>query len=214
MAEESGIGGFLGKSTAGLPNWAWGAVIVVGIGAAYFLPKFLGQKNPTDATSTGTDQTSGLGLAVDPTTGLPYAVEGLVPSGGLAGGTGVQGPPGPTGTIGPVGPGGPPGTIGGTSTKPAPGSTFKGPTGVLHYVTTGNETLRDIATKFGAGTWNSIYAIPDNQKLFGAMSSATAAGYKPPSGMVITLPGSSNVSTFTTLLSPAWPGGTTQTRVA
>jgi hypothetical protein len=210
MPEESGIGGFLGKSTAGLPNWAWGAVIIVGIGAAYFLPKFLGTgQKATDATSTGTDQTSGLGLAVDPTTGLPYAVEGLVPSGGLAGGTGVQGPPGATGTVGPIGPTGPAGT-----SSPAPGSTFKGPTGVLHYVTTGNETLRDIATKFGAGTWNSIYAIPDNQKLFGAMSSATAAGYKPPSGMVITLPGGSNVSTFTTFLSPAWPGGTTQTRVA
>ncbi len=207
-----GIGGFLGKSTAGLPNWAWGAIIVAGIGAAYFLPKFLGQQKATDATSTGTDQTSGLGVAIDPVTGLPYAVEGLVPSGGLAGTTtGVQGPPGTTGPTGPTGTIGP---IGPTGTSPKPGQTFKGPTGVLHYVATGNQTLSQIASQFSSGTWNSIYAIPDNQKLFGALNATAAANYKPPSGMVITLPGSSSTTLFTSLLSPAWPGGTTQTRVA
>lgn len=90
----SGIKGFLGKDTAGLPNWAWLLVVAGGIAAAYFVPKFLGGQstNATDqgATNAGTAQsnTNGIGLAVDPTTGLPYAVEGLSPSGGLAGGGG------------------------------------------------------------------------------------------------------------------------------
>lgn len=89
---ENGIQGFLGKDTAGLPNWAWLLVVAGGIAAAYFVPKFLGGQSPsaTDQTATnaGTAQsnTNGIGLAVDPTTGLPYAVEGLSPSGGLAGG--------------------------------------------------------------------------------------------------------------------------------
>lgn len=90
----SGIQGFLGKDTAGLPNWGWLLIIVGGAAAAYFIPKFLGGQSPnaTDQTATnaGTAQsnTNGIGLAVDPTTGLPYAVEGLSPSGGLAGGQG------------------------------------------------------------------------------------------------------------------------------
>lgn len=93
----SGIKGFLSKDTAGLPNWAWLLVIAAGIGAAYIVPKFLAGKgtNATDqgSTNTGTDQsgTNGIGLAIDPTTGLPYAVEGLSPSGGLAGSGGAGG---------------------------------------------------------------------------------------------------------------------------
>jgi len=86
---ESGISGFLNKDTAGLPNWAWGLVVVGGIAAAYIVPKFLGgasSTTSTDQTSTNTGTgASGLGLAIDPTTGLPYAVEGLVPSGAGAG---------------------------------------------------------------------------------------------------------------------------------
>lgn len=82
----------LTKETAGLPNWAWVGVIIAGVGATYFLPKLLGKSTnttantPTTSTDAGTSA-SGIGLAVDPTTGLPYAVEGLVPSGANAGTT-------------------------------------------------------------------------------------------------------------------------------
>lgn len=77
------VGGFLQQSTAGLPNWAWVLVIGAGIAAAIIVPKYL---NQGQASSTTSSSGNGLGLAVDPTTGLPYAVEGLVPSGGNAGG--------------------------------------------------------------------------------------------------------------------------------
>jgi len=86
--------GFFGRDTAGLPNWAWVIVVVGGIAAAYLVPRFLGKGGSvTDTTPTsGSAGTSGIGLAIDPTTGLPYAVEGLVPSGAgtpppLVGGT-------------------------------------------------------------------------------------------------------------------------------
>lgn len=93
----AGIQGFLGKDTAGLPNWAWLLVVAGGIAAAYFVPKFLGGQSSSSTSSTdqsaqaqaqGQGGPTGIGLAVDPTTGLPYAVEGLSPSGGLAGGGG------------------------------------------------------------------------------------------------------------------------------
>src|SRR5450755_787006 len=80
--------GFLSKDTAGLPNWGWILVIGAGIAAAYFIPKFINKGSSTSSSTptTGTDTTgSGIGLAIDPTTGLPYAVEGLVPSGANAG---------------------------------------------------------------------------------------------------------------------------------
>jgi hypothetical protein len=95
MPEGKGVGHFLQGETAGLPNWAWGLVVVGGIAAAYIVPKFLNPKQPDQAsTGTGTDA-SGLGLAIDPTTGLPYAVEGLVPSGaGAGGGTTITTAPG------------------------------------------------------------------------------------------------------------------------
>lgn len=80
---------FLEKDTAGIPNWGWIAILVTGIGAAYVVPKFLGKQGTTAQTSTDQGSTNGIGLAVDPTTGLPYAVEGLVPGGGTAG----TGPP-------------------------------------------------------------------------------------------------------------------------
>jgi hypothetical protein len=79
--------GIMGKEVAGLPTWVWIIVVGAGIAAAYVVPKFLG-KNTTGAPTTGTGDASGasgLGLAVDPTSGLPYAVEGLVPGGGLVG---------------------------------------------------------------------------------------------------------------------------------
>src|SRR3974377_1550891 len=83
-----GIGGILKAQTGPLPNWVWIVVVVGGVAVAYFLPKILAQNSTSqpDATTTnaGTSN-SGLGLAIDPTTGLPYAVEGLVPSGANVG---------------------------------------------------------------------------------------------------------------------------------
>ena len=87
---EGGIGKFLEKDTAGIPNWGWLGIIVLGIGAAYVLPKFLGQSGNSSASTDQGANTAGLGLAIDPATGLPYAVEGMVPSGGLQGGTNVD----------------------------------------------------------------------------------------------------------------------------
>lgn len=78
-----GIKGFLTTNTAGMPNWVWLTVIGIGVAAAIIIPKFLNKGSSTP--TTGSDM-SGIGLAVDPTTGLPYAVEGLVPSGGTGGG--------------------------------------------------------------------------------------------------------------------------------
>ncbi len=89
MAETGGhSGGFFKQVTAGLPNWAWVLVVVGGVGAAILVPKFFGGKSTGTSDQTSTDQTNpsnpnttGLGMAIDPGTGLPYAVEGLVPSG-------------------------------------------------------------------------------------------------------------------------------------
>lgn len=82
-------------------------------------------------------------------------------------------------------------TTGGTlvSGKVNPtGSTFTGPSGVLHYITTGKESLSQIASEFGLQSYNSIYAIPDNQKILGKLNSTSAKSYIPKSGTVITLP--------------------------
>lgn len=91
------FGDILQKDTAGIPNWGWLLIIGAGIVAAYIVPKFLSggssssssptttSKTPDQASSDSGTSNSGLGLAIDPTTGLPYAVEGLVPSGGMAG---------------------------------------------------------------------------------------------------------------------------------
>lgn len=98
-------------------------------------------------------------------------------------------PTAPTGTGGIV----PPSQINGTGSN-SPGSTFKGPTGVLHYVATGGETLSQIASKFHLSGWNAVYGIPDNQRLFGKLNSSQAAQYKPASGQTITLPSSAVVN--------------------
>ena len=90
-------GGFLMGETAGVPNWAWILVVAAGIVLAVIVPRVLNKGNGGTATSapgTSTDNlnsgggSSGLGLAIDPTTGLPYAVQGLVPSGGSSGNSG------------------------------------------------------------------------------------------------------------------------------
>jgi hypothetical protein len=71
----------------------------------------------------------------------------------------------------------------------APGTTYLGPSGVKHYVALGTQTLTQIAQHFGLASWNSIYAIPDNQKLFGRLSATKAKAYTPARGISITLPG-------------------------
>ena len=90
-------GGFLMGETAGMPNWAWILVVAAGIVLAVIVPRVLnkgGGGTATSAPGTSTDNlnsgggSSGLGLAIDPTTGLPYAVQGLVPSGGSSGNSG------------------------------------------------------------------------------------------------------------------------------
>lgn len=193
--------GFMAKDTAGLPNWAWVLVVGAGIAAAYFVPKFLNKGSTSTSQTADTAGTSGLGIATDPTTGLPYAVEGLVPSGAYAGNSQGSQPPPPVPPV--PNPVQPPPPVPQPQPQPQPpppvppppapqhkpGDIFLGPTGVLHYVATGNESLTDLAHRFNFVSWNSIYAIPDNQKYMGAMDAQHAAVYKPPSGMVITLPG-------------------------
>lgn len=95
VKQKSGgkISSFLHAETAGMPNWVWLLVIGAGIAAAIVIPKFLnGSKtNAADQASSGTGTgASGLGLAIDPSTGLPYAVEGLVPSGGIGNSTNLD----------------------------------------------------------------------------------------------------------------------------
>lgn len=91
MASENALGNALGKDYAGLPGWVWIGVVVAGVGVAYIVPKFFGGSASSGAgtpTDTSANAANGLGLAMDPTTGLPYAVEGLSPSGGVVGGPG------------------------------------------------------------------------------------------------------------------------------
>lgn len=48
------IGGFLGKTTAGLPNWAWGLVIIGGAGVGYLFLRYQNaQAQPTATAETG-----------------------------------------------------------------------------------------------------------------------------------------------------------------
>lgn len=192
---------FLSKDTAGLPNWAWLLIIGAGIAAAYIVPKIFGSitgSGSTTSTDSGTPA-SNLGLAVDPSTGLPYAVEGLVPSGAYAGqgGSGVdltsldnlmneiqqylnQSGGTTPGT----------GSGGGSGPSRAPGMIYQNPSsGVWHYISTGNQTLSQIASSLGLSSWNDLYAIPENQAAFGKLSAAQAANYKPQTGVYVVIPG-------------------------
>lgn len=190
-APQTGGKGFLNQEVAGLPNWAWIAVIAAGIGAVYIVPKFFGNKASSSTSSSGT---SGLGLAIDPTTGQPYAVEGLVPAGGLAGAGG--GPLVVNGGLPPVpsaGPGGPPSD-----------ATF--------VTTTGKQSLDDLAAlgkDWGAGTIRTIgefnYAALYNHPLNTPL----------PAGEVIQVGGQTPYYTApsTTATTPTWPGNTTQFRM-
>lgn len=205
-----GIKGFLQKDTAGMPNWVWLIVVAGGIAAAYFIPKFMGKNSSTDTSSTDTSG-QGLGLAIDPTTGLPYAVEGLVPSGaGAGGGGGSSSEPPPPPTTTPPGGGNPP------PPKPPPAHrTFKITADFKKQH--GGHTLHAIAEMFGI-SYDALYEA--NKKLLGP--DKNHAKYKvgdvltiptatPPKSPILPPgPGGPVVSPRSTV----WPGGTTQVRVA
>lgn len=60
MAEGSAIGGFLGKTTANLPNWAWGLAILAGAGVGFFFLKSnQTSMNASTAVATPVTDTSG-----------------------------------------------------------------------------------------------------------------------------------------------------------
>lgn len=64
----------------------------------------------------------------------------------------------------------------------AQGTTFTGPTGVKHYVTTGNETLAQIASKLGLPSYNAIYGVPENKSngwVPKGLTATQASNYKP-----------------------------------
>lgn len=191
-----GIKTFLTKETAGMPNWVWGLVAVAGIAAAIIVPKLL-NKNSSSSTDTSSTDTSGqgLGLAIDPTTGLPYAVEGLVPSGAGAGGGG------------------------GTVTTPPPPPPTPTPAGQTFTITAafkqqyGGHTLHQIASMYGI-TYDQLYAA--NSALFG--TDKNHAKYSV--GDVLNIPTSNPPKTpagstpQVQQQSTVWPGNTTQARVA
>lgn len=203
----------LTKKYAGLPGWAWLIIGVAGVGAGIFLIRWQQSKSAAGTTAALTASTS-----PDLTTGNASGTEtnsetGAIGQNGIINNpfpeTSVNGqqvpiiPPGyqavydeqgniigfePITTVPTSHPPTPP-----TSGPPASpvhpnGSTYTGSTGVLHYVAVGGESLSQIASKFRTGTWNSIYAIPDNQKLFGKLDAQQAAAYQPKAGQVITLP--------------------------
>lgn len=196
----------LTKTYAGLPGWAWLLIGAAGIGAGIILIRFQQKGGATPAALT-TQSTPDL------TTGNASGAESN-PQQGAIGSNGIVNNPFPEATVNgqqvPVIPPGyqaifdengniigfepitlpinPPPSGGGGSSNP-PGSTFKGPTGVLHYVATGSANLTQLAQRFHLKSWNSIYAIPDNQKLFGQLDAQKAANYTPAAGLVITLPG-------------------------
>jgi len=206
---------FLTKKYAGLPGWAWLLIGAAGIGAGVLLIRWQqGKTGAASLTATTTpDLTTGnqSGDESNPATGTVGSngvIDNPFPETNVNGQQVPIIPPGyqavydqngnivgyepipPTST--PI----PPPTSTPTPTGPGrlPGQTFSGPSGVLHYVTTGSETLSQIAQKFGLQSWNSVYAIPDNQKLFGKLDSKQAASYTPKANQTITLPAGSSAA--------------------
>jgi hypothetical protein len=197
-AHGKGIGGFLNAQTAGLPNWGWILVIVAGIAAAVYLPKMFGKgQSGTSADQAG----QGLGLAIDPTTGLPYAVSGLVPAG--AGASGSQ-------SVSSLGP-----------TQAAPGAPMLG------IIRPGSGAGWDIehtgipltrAPGVSSGQENNAIPFGAQVQVLGAQEGPTSPQntniyyqikYNGKSGYVSSfdLPNVYNAN-------PSWPGGTSQQRIA
>jgi hypothetical protein len=206
-----GIKGFMTKDLAGMPTWVWILIVGAGITAVYIIPKFFGTKSASQTTPT-----SGLGLAIDPTTGLPYAVEGLVPSGGTVGGNNTPPiPPGP--------PPNPPPPVfvwptaltgmeiwQGTSSH----NFFFGPHGpqphekdqtLLSTLFPAGTTFQDVQGTGGAKTSFS-YTIPGQQPVIAPVTlvDPNASAHTPAGGGF----GGLHVN----VLEPAWPGNTHQRR--
>jgi len=192
-----GIGGILKAQTGPLPNWVWLVVIGGGIAIAYFLPKFLAQNSTSqpDATTTnaGTSN-SGLGLAIDPTTGLPYAVEGLVPSGATVGTAPGVLPPTPTTT---------------TSTTTSTTDLANNP---FYPLLPPNTQLPSAATGSYMqvnGQWYTVVAGPEG-RVWGALGKLSAQqAQSAPIGITTKRLLSEPASAY----NPSWPGGTTQYRI-
>lgn len=197
MAEGEGgaknIGGFLKAQTGPLPNWAWIVVIVGGVAAAYIVPKFLAKNSTGAADATTTDAgtpNSGLGLAIDPTTGLPYAVEGLVPSGATVGTQSSYLPP--------------------TPTTPASDNLANNPFYPILPPNTSNIPSATGSYYQYGGQWYTIVSGPEG-RIWGALGKMSAqqamnTPIGPTTKRLLIEPASA--------YNPAWPGGTTQTRVA
>lgn len=194
------IGGLLKAQTGPLPNWAWLVVIVGGVAAAYLIPKFLNKNSTTQPDQTSTDAgtgNSGLGLAIDPTTGLPYAVEGLVPSGGVVSTQPGILPPTPVTPPPPT----PPTTT--TTTNQAnnpnypllpPNTSVPSRTGEYYQLN---------------GQWYTIVAGPVG-RIYGALGKLTAQqAMNAPIGITTKRLLIEPKSAY----SPVWPGNTTQTRI-
>ena len=184
---------FLTKKIADLPVWAWGLIVLAGGGLGFYFIS----KRKSAAIPTGTQ-------ASDTTSGnvLPDAsASSLQPSNAPVG----PGDPFPSVPVGngtvPVIPSGYSpiydnngNLVGYQPPAPPPMYTppaqqvFTGPSGVKHYTVQQGETLSSIAAKFGLPTWNSLYAIPANQAIFGKLSATQARNYMPRAGTVITLP--------------------------
>lgn len=179
------------------PVWGWLLIGVAGVGVGYFIIKRQ-QGIPTGTQAS--DTTAGT-VAADST--------GLQPSNGVVG----PGDPFPQVPVGqgtvPVIPPGYHGVYDSNGNlvawepdQPTPPTSPQqqslihlGPTGVKHYTVMQGETLSSIAAKFGLQSWNSIYAIPVNQKTLNAqnnnkpLSAAQARVFMPRAGTDITLPG-------------------------
>lgn len=213
MAEDGkGVGGFLKGSTGPLPNWAWGLVIVGGVAVAYFIPKFFGRQGTGSQTAgnTGTSDQSGLGLAIDPTTGLPFAVEGLVPSGGTTGGTGGGGAT-PQPPVPPVPP-----TPTPTPVQPQPVNTAWTP--LLNVwprnipVSYGQHiTIGGVTYVTGGGGGGRIWGVPANNPASKTLASWNNVPIEPGQKQLLYQPGNPALQPLTT--QPNWPGGITQMRV-
>lgn len=59
MPETGDMGGFLGKTSAGIPNWGWGIVIAGGVIVGYFFTKSKAVTNQTTSTAVPVTDTSG-----------------------------------------------------------------------------------------------------------------------------------------------------------
>lgn len=164
----------LGAKLKEIPVWVWLAG-AAGIGILYYYNSKV-VPPPAATPATGTVDPNASGLQDSNLAGMPYDYYNPPP---LYGGT-----PTPTPTPSPIPPVPAP--------TPTPGTTFVNPSsGVDHYVSMGTESLSQIATKLGLPSWNTMYAIPENQQQFNGghpMDAQAAAAYDPPADMNVVVP--------------------------